>query len=98
VDDARAAKWDRTSLLLVGHDSRGRTWYAAASELGKEDCPFEIYGKRVYDEGDHLLFGTGLVLPKSASFELLPTWAVEREDMDVGFPLGGSDQICIDRD
>lgn len=98
VESVRGPQWDRTSLLLVGHDSRGGTWYAAARELEKEECPFEIYGTRVYDEGDHLLFGTGLVLPKSTSFELLPKWAVEDKYMDVGFPLGGADQICVDRD
>jgi hypothetical protein len=97
-EDDTPTRRNPSSLLLVGHDGRGRTWYAAANQIGQEECPFEIYGKRVYDEGDHLLFGTGLVLPESAAFELLPAWAVEREDMDVGFPLGAADQICIDRD
>jgi hypothetical protein len=87
-----------STLLLVGHRADGLTWYAAANERqGDAVCPFEIAGEAVFDEGDRLWFGSGLVLPKADGFEVLPEWAVKDPYMGEPFPLGGADQICIDR-
>ena len=80
-------------LLLVGHDPDGTTWYAAAHERNPlEDCPFEIEGAGVYDEGDALHFSTGLLLPKSSDFSIA-NWYDERDP----FPLRRGDRICLDR-
>jgi hypothetical protein len=86
-----------TWLLLSGQDQSGRTWYAAASEVKNVACPFAIQGDEIFDEGDHLLFGTGLALRKAPGFEVHPDWLVQREDMKTPFPLSAADSVCLDR-
>jgi len=79
-------------LLLVGHDPDGTVWYAAAQPQKQAECPFEIRGAGVYDEGPILHFSTGLMLPKASAFSLY----IDYQDMEE-FPLRSDDQICIDR-
>jgi hypothetical protein len=73
-------------LLLYVEDVGGKPWVLALS--GEADC-FMIQGRAI-DEGDHLLFETGLRLPKAA-------------DYDPGYPgplEEYSDQahFCLDRE
>lgn len=94
VDVDRADRANQ--LLLAGHDTTGRTWYAVARLQPNDRCPFTISAGEAFDAADRLVFSTGLSLRKAPDFEVGPAWLLELGTREP-FPLGPADVICINR-